>query len=203
MSRLLIFGCGGHARSVADIYLRQFPQGELIFIDANGNPGEKILGFPVAHEVPANSPDDNLFFGVGDNRIRKLNFEQYPQFNIATIISSSAYLGAGSKIKEGCFIGNFCHIGPDAYVGENTIINNGSIIEHEVRIGKHCHIAPNATVSGRSQLGDEVFVGAGAVIIDKISVCSYVIIGAGSTVVNSIKVPGTYVGSPARLVSAK
>lgn len=201
MSKLHILGCGGHARSVADIYLNQNPEDELLFIDPNAIIGEHIFNFPIVREFPGLNKQDFVFVAIGDNRTRKIYFDQYMAYNVLSIISKSAYIGLNAIIKRGSLAGNFCHIGPEALIDENTIINNGAIIEHEVKIGKHCHIAPNATISGRTVLGDEVFVGAGATIIDKIRICSQVIIGAGSTVISHIDKPGTYAGSPAKLIS--
>ncbi len=200
MGKLHIFGCGGHARSVADIYLNLYPKEELLFIDTNAIIGEHIFTFPVVKEVLLDIRQESVFVAIGDNRLRKTFFDKHITCNILSIISKSAYIGLNALIKRGCFVGNFCHIGPDVVINEDTIINNGAIIEHEVKIGKHCHIAPNAIISGRTVLDNEVFVGAGATIIDKIKICSQVIIGAGSTVISHIDEPGTYVGNPARKI---
>lgn len=52
-------------------------------------------------------------------------------------------------------------------------------------------------------LGDNVFIGAGAIIIGPVEICSNVIIGAMSLVNRSITEPGVYVGSPAKKISDK
>ena len=39
-------------------------------------------------------------------------------------------------------------------------------------------------------------IGAGAIIIERLSICDNVIIGAGSLVRKDIDEPGTYVGNP-------
>jgi hypothetical protein len=44
---LIIFGCGGHARSVADIILYNKPNAQLTFVDENAKMNENILGFNV------------------------------------------------------------------------------------------------------------------------------------------------------------
>ena len=55
-------------------------------------------------------------------------------------------------------------------------------------------------VAGRAQIGDFVMIGASAVVIDNIKICSHVTVGAGAVVVNDIREPGTYVGVPARKI---
>jgi len=200
MDTIIIFGCGGHGRSVGDIVLFNNPDARIIFVDDSARVNEKIMGFDVARDIP-----ENDFYpcigGIGNNIIRKLVFDQMSRnkrLKIISVISKTAHIGQYTQVESGCFVGNFCHIGPEVKVGNNSILNNSCVVDHEVTIGQHCHVGPNSTISGRSKIGDLVFVGVGATIIDKVSICSNVIIGAGSTVIDDIYEPGTYIGTPAR-----
>jgi sugar O-acyltransferase (sialic acid O-acetyltransferase NeuD family) len=154
------------------------------------------LGFEVLNNVP--DAGYSYFIGIGDNQARKQLFDTIGDSNLITVISPRSHRGSHSIVKTGCFIGNYCHLGPQSVIDQNTIINTAAIIEHEVMIGKHCHIGPNATISGRSKIGDLTFIGAGATVKDYISICSNAIIGAGATVVHDIDMPGIYIGTPAR-----
>jgi sugar O-acyltransferase (sialic acid O-acetyltransferase NeuD family) len=196
--KIIIFGCGGHSRSVGDIILLNDPDAALLFVDDNAREGEKIYGFDLVKKAP----DDGspYFLAIGDNQKRKSRFEEVGDFGLVSIISRTAHLGWQSVVGKGCFVGNFCHIGPETVIGEDTIINNAAIVEHEVKIGRHSHVGPNSTISGRCRIGDLVFVGVGATIKDYINVCSDVTIGAGATVVRDIVEPGVYVGTPARKI---
>ena len=66
-------------------------------------------------------------------------------------------------------------------------------MEHDVKIGSHCHVCPGVKIGGSVIIGDEVFIGIGSVVIDKIQICSNVVIGAGSIITKNINAPGTYV----------
>ncbi len=195
---LVIFGCGGHSRSVVDIILANDPLASLVFVDQNARENETIYGFPVIKGIDVS--ERQVFIAIGDNASRKEKFYELGEVNSISVISAKAHIGYKANINTGCFLGNFCHIGPEAMIGTNTIINNAAIVEHEVKIGSHCHIGPNATVSGRCKIGDLVFLGVGATVKDFINICSDVIIGAGATVVTDIIEPGTYVGCPARKI---
>ena len=46
-NKICIIGCGGHARSVADVILNNDPSVQLIFADGNAHNGETIFGYPV------------------------------------------------------------------------------------------------------------------------------------------------------------
>lgn len=195
---LLIYGCGGHSRSVADILLSNDPDISMIFIDEKAQKEEKRYNFDVLNRPP--SGDWPCFIAIGDNQHRRSKFLEINEKNLISIISSHAYVSKMASIGAGCFIGNYSHIGPEAVVGICSIINTGAIIEHEVAIGNFTHISPNSAISGRSTIGSSVFVGTGAAIRNCITICSNVIIGAGATVVKDINEPGIYVGCPARRI---
>ena len=44
MKRLIIFGCGGHARSVVDVFLRKHSGWDLVFVDENALENERGSG---------------------------------------------------------------------------------------------------------------------------------------------------------------
>lgn len=198
---LYIIGCGGHARSVADVYMNINSANTIVFLDEKAKPQEKIFDYDVL------SPSERLlnnnadyFIALGDNYIREQLFKKYERNKILSIVSSLSFISKFAKIGRGCFIGNFVHIGPDAEIGDNTIINNASVIEHGVKIGAHSHIAPNVAVSGNTIIGERVFIGVGASIRDNVSICNNVIVGAGSVVVKNISEEGVYAGCPAKRI---
>ncbi|MGZ8881812.1 MAG: NeuD/PglB/VioB family sugar acetyltransferase [Methylosarcina sp.] len=194
---LLIYGCGGHARSVIDVLVHDKPDISLCIIDDQAQENEIIAGFPVFREE---KHANRFFLAIGDNYKRAEALRTKPSQNLISIISGKSHIGKHSEISRGVFIGNFVHVGPEAVIGMNSIINNGAIVEHEVQVGAHCHVGPNASISGRCKIDDFVFIGVGATVIDSISICSNVVIGGGSVVVQNITEPGTYAGCPAKRI---
>ena len=197
--KLVIFGCGGHARSVADVIHQYGFDIEIIMVDENAHEGETILGHK-AVKVYEMCSNDSCVIAVGDNVARKKIFQEKKAERRITVVSKDSRIGSGVKIGVGAFVAPFAYIGPQAVIGENTIINSGSIVEHETVIGSHTHIAPNAVVCGHAKIGDNVFCGAGSTVIDTIKICSDVTIGAGAVVKEDIIEAGTYVGVPAKKV---
>lgn len=196
---LLIVGCGGHARSVADVALLSGTL-EIIFWDSNARENETLFGFQVLSDKSIFDKHKTVFLGIGANHERAEFFGQFKEKNIINVVSDMAYVASTSTLARGVFVAHGAHIGPMAIIGDNTIINTHAVVEHECVIGVHSHISVNSSISGRCKIGDFVFVGAGAVVKDKISVCSNVTIGAGCVVVKDIIEPGIYVGSPARKI---
>lgn len=197
--KLLIIGCGGHARSVADVAL-SLGISNLIFWDINARENETLFTFPVVADSSLFHICKKLFIAIGDNKERADYFEKLKEKKLHNIISAHAYIAISATIGRGIFIAHGAHVGPMACVGDNTIINTRAVIEHECAIGAHSHISVNATITGRCQIEDFVFIGAGAVVKDKVSICSNVTVGAGAVVVKDIIEPGIYVGSPARKI---
>ena len=197
--KIIVYGCGGHARSLINTILKNGYQGSLILVDKNALDDEEILGCKVrkAYEL---KEQDVYIVGIGDNLQRKSFFLELQKKSdeALTLIASGAEVGIEAKIGAGTFVAAKAYIGPCCKIGDNTIINTGSIIEHETVIGEHTHIAVNATISGRCKIGNNVFCGAGSTVIDKISICDNVTVGAGSVVISDICEPGVYVGVPAR-----
>lgn len=200
---LLILGFGGHARSVGDIAL-SFGYKKLLFVDVNAHDNEHFIGHKVVREIPERCITDqwDIFPGSGDNGIREqqMQFAKKVGLYIPSLIAPSANISHGAKILEGCLIGHHAHVGPLVTIGRGSIINTGSIVDHEATVGNYCHVSINATMAGRSCLGDRSFLGASATIIDTIKVTSECIIGAGACVISDLRIPGTYIGIPARLI---
>jgi len=201
---LLILGFGGHARSVADVALAAGFQ-SLLFIDENARPGEHFLNHPAQREFGGELPKEwSCIAAAGDNRRRAAQIASVRSsgWPLATLIAPTATIGAGAKVAAGCFVAHHAHVGPMASVGAGTIVNTGAIVEHECVIGDYAHVSVNAVVAGRSRLGRHVFLGAGATVIDGVSVADDITIGAGGVVHASLERPGTYVGVPARLIKS-
>lgn len=196
----ILLGCGGHGRSVAEIILTNDPAAEIIFVDHMARPGETIWGFPVLAKMRY-PVECRVLVTVGDNGARQKIFDSLNTQPLPPLISSRAHLGRHCSIGRGTSVGHGVYVGPDAIVGANNILNTGCIVEHEVCIGSHNHIAPHVTICGRTHIGDLVFIGAGATVIDNLQITSKVIIGAGATVVRDIKESGVYMGTPAARVA--
>ncbi len=206
IKELSIIGCGGHARSVADVVLNNNSTIKLNFYDTNAYKEERILGgtytvLPL--NINTNFEYTNLFIAIGNNLKRRdytVHYLKNTDQNLVTIISHTAYISRFSDVKQGCFVAENVHIGPECEIGKCTIVNTRAVIDHESKIGKYCHISVNSTVCGRCTIGDNVFLGAGAVVKDKINICDNVTIGAGAVVCADITESGLYVGCPAKKI---
>src|SRR5579862_2112509 len=97
-------------------------------------------------------------------------------------------------------------IGRGAQIGPGFVIIHsfGIVINSSVKAGKNLVIEHGVTIGAEkdqsSQIGDNVFVGAGAKIIGAVQVGSDVKIGANAVVVKDLPDGATAVGVPAKVV---
>jgi acetyltransferase-like isoleucine patch superfamily enzyme len=125
----------------------------------------------------------------------------------------------GCTIGDNCFIGPFVEIQRGVTIGARTRVQSHSFICELVTIGEDCFIghgvmfvndrfAQGGPARGDKSLweatsiGNNVSIGSNATILP-VSICDDVVIGAGAVVTRDIAVPGTYAGSPARLLPPK
>lgn len=106
-------------------------------------------------------------------------------------------------------------------IGEETFINFGCVIDesfcHLVEIGNRVVFAPRVhilahdastkksigyTKIGCVTIGDDVFVGAGTIILPNIRIGNKVVVGAGSVVTSDIPDNSVVVGVPAKIISS-
>lgn len=107
------------------------------------------------------------------------------RFLFSTWIPSSASIGTNFKV---------------GYWGLGVVIHSDAVI------GNNCLISQNVTIGRKSKdrrvpvIGDNVYVGAGAVIIGEIKIGDNSVIGANSFVNSDVPRNATAVGVPARVL---
>ena len=98
-----------------------------------------------------------------------------------------------------------CVIPPSTEIGEGTEIPHsvGIVLHQTSVIGKRCKIYQNVTLGNGNgpKIGDDVIVGANAVILGDITIGNGARIGAGAVVVKDVPERVTVVGVPAKIIA--
>lgn len=210
MKEVVIIGAGGHAKVIIDIILQRKKSlnDNLVvkgILDDRFCEIEKkdLFGVPIIGKInKILELPTNIYYiiAIGDNNIRKKISENYSNKKFMTLIHPKSIIGEKVTIGVGTIIMAGAIINSYTKIGKHCIINTGSIIEHDNLIENYVHISPNSTLCGGVIIGEETWVGAGAIIIQEKKIEKKVIIGAGTIIINNVEKNCKIVGNPARLI---
>lgn len=91
--------------------------------------------------------------------------QTYPEVSI----HATAVVDRGAKIGAGTRIWHFCHLMPEARVGENCILGQNVFVDNQVSIGKGCKIQNNVSLYKGVKLEENVFIGPSVVFTNVIN----------------------------------
>jgi sugar O-acyltransferase (sialic acid O-acetyltransferase NeuD family) len=186
---LLIYGGGGHAKSLIDL-IRVLGDHDIAgIVDDGMEPGREVMGIAV---LGGGQILNQLFSrgirtavnavgGVGDIMSRVRVFRRIQDSGLAcpTLIHPSAVIEPSADLNNGVQVFPHAYIGSEAKIGYGVIINTGAVVSHDCVLGAYTNVAPGALLAGGVILGEAVLVGMGATINLGVEV------GAGSRVGNS------------------
>ncbi|MEY4548878.1 MAG: hypothetical protein RL685_5073 [Pseudomonadota bacterium] len=202
LTRVVVFGAGGHGRVVADA-ARCAGAEVLGFLDDRRAVGDEVSlgrvlggrGWWRAH------PDVAIALGIGANDLRKELAAELEADGMApaTVIHPSAVVARTARVDSGAVVLALAVINPDAHVGAGAIVNSGAVVEHDVCVGSYAHVSPRAVLAGSARLGELSQLGASACILPGVSVGPRCLVGAGAVVTRDIPGDCICMGVPARV----
>lgn len=199
---LLVLGCGGHGRVVADAAL-ECGYREIAFLDdscpAARLDGAQVLG-PMAAAAELVGDWPSAIAAVGDGTVRWELFCALRRagFQTPNIVHPSAVVSRRAVLGQGIFVAAGAVINVGARIGDAAIVNTGARVDHDCEIGAGSHLAPGTTLSGNVIVGDRAWLGTGCCVRQGISIGNDVVVGVGAAVVSDLAAGLTYAGVPAR-----
>jgi len=210
MKQIAIFGSGGFGREVA-MLIEQInekkTEWEFIgFYDDGIEKGKIINGFPVLggiNELNEWVEPLSLVFAIGNPITKKSIIEKVQNkdnVDYPTLVHPNVLIGdlKFNDIGEGCIItaGNILTV--NLAIGKHVILNLACTVGHDSIIGDYSSFMPSVNISGEVNIGQCVYVGTGAKIINQLEIGKETIVGAGAVVSKSLPEKCTAVGIPAK-----
>lgn len=200
MKELVIYGAGGHAKSVVDsLDLSKY---HIAYFIDNFKSGV-FLDKPIVAASFLDKPEAKnycYFVAIGDNKVRKAVFELIKNkgFELINIIDHTAIISKTAKIGVGCFFGKYSIANADSKIGDNVIINTRALVEHECVVENNIHISTNSVLNGGVIVEEGAFVGSCTVVNELKRIGKWSVVGSGSVVISDVT-PGTvFAGVPAK-----
>ena len=199
-NRLVIIGAGGHGRVIADIASKQAVYKELIFLDDSDSVNDKVSVTGKVSEVEQYITDSDFVVAIGNNRVRAdiQNRLEKKGASFAILVHPNAVIGDRVELGRGTVVMAGAVINSCAKIGNGVIINTCSSVDHDCTIDDYTHVSVGAHIAGTVNVGKNVFICAGATVINNVDICDDCTVGAGAVVVGRISEAGTYIGVPAK-----
>ena len=208
--KIVLIGCGGHAKSIVDTIESQGKYEIAGFVAKENDNDFEYRGYKVIgtdEELPEiyakGIQKAVVCIGyMGQGTVRQKIYDKIKQigFELPAIIDPKAVLAKDISVGEGVFVGKCSVINSNARIGKMAIINTGAVIEHDCCVGDYTHVAVNATICGNAKVGNECLIGTGATVVQEIRIGDKAIIGAGSVVIRDVETLHMVVGIPAKVV---
>ena len=206
---IYIFGTGGFARELANL-IHENGAYDIFggFIDqdyaVNKLAGQQILRRPVISVAQfSDQHEAQLVIGVGEPHTKRRIVEELPTATtFATLVHHTALVGMDVRLGPGSVVCAGCILTTNVVVGAHAHFNLATTVGHDCVIGNCFTSAPAVNISGSCEIADEVYFGTSSAIRQGLRVAKKVTIGMGAMVVKDCPEPGgTYVGTPAKLLS--
>ena len=127
-------------------------------------------------------------------------------------VHNTFYLAGPGAISPDILANKYSYIGPNCSIPPNVSIGKYTMLAPNVSIlgGDHIFNNPNSPIifSGRPEMpktviGEDVWIGASAIIMAGISIGNGAIIAAGSIVTKDIEAYSIYGGNPAKFIKMR
>lgn len=210
--RFIIWGSSGHALVIADLLRAQ--GGQIVATFDNG-----AAARPISEDVPvfqgraglaewqrtAKTEGVRYVIAIGGargaDRLELADFLESRGFTAATVLAPDASVAPSSIVKPGAQVLARGIVASHATLGRQSIVNHGAQVDHECRVDDGVHLAPGAVLCGLVSVGRCAFIGAGSVVLPRLTIGAGATVGAGAVVTRDVAPNTVVAGNPARTIS--
>lgn len=194
--RLVIYGAGGHGRSLAALIHTLDSYTIVGLIDDGYQPGEEVFGLAILgggerlHELAEDGIRlaVNGVGGIGDTQSRLLVYDLLTKtgFHCPTVVHPTAFLEDSAQLEDGIQVYPLAYIGTQTQVGFGSIINTGTIVSHNATLAQYVNLSPGATLAGDVFVDESALIGMRATVNLGVHIGKRARIGNGATVKSDV-----------------
>lgn len=209
MKNIVIYGAGGFGRETSlliDQVNRQSARWKVLgFCDDGKTKGEVIDRLPVLggiNYLKETREDLSVVIAIADPGVREKIKQQliHSRLDFPTLVHPSVAISESCSIGEGSIICSDVVMTVNVTIGSYAIINLKCTLGHDCVLGDFSSLMPAVNVSGNVRLGRGVYVGAGAILLQGVSIGDRSVVGAGAVVNKSFEREKRIMGVPARAI---
>ena len=180
MKNLLIVGNSAFAEIAFEYFTHDSPYEVVAFsVESAYLNSDTFCGLPVVDFASVESLysplTHDVFVAVTYTQLNRLRLRLSSQaknkgYNLASYISSKAFVWSNVSIDEHCFIFEGNIIQPFVTIGKNVVLWSGNHIGHHSKIADNCFISSHVVISGFCAIGEFSFIGVNSSIANNISI---------------------------------
>jgi sugar O-acyltransferase (sialic acid O-acetyltransferase NeuD family) len=195
--RVVIVGAGGVGREAldaclaADVSVRAFMDDRLT--------GGTVRGLPVLRPDDARDGEEYLI-GIADPRARRRIAGLLDAMGMRprTVIHPRAIIAPETTFGPGCLVLGGAHVSSTVTVRRHSQVHYNATIGHDSCLDDFVTVYPGANVSGSVRLCSGATVGSAACVLQGLEVGEDAFVGAGAVVTKSVPPRTVVAGVPAR-----
>lgn len=210
MRSLVIFGAGGFgqeaawvAESMNDV-LSPADRWEILgYVDDNAaEKGNEYYGHRVIEspgDLKATGRELWYHCALGNNLLREKISKRLDGmgWKAATLIHPSVIVAKYVRMGEGCYVGAYSILSPNAVIGRHVLINQRASIGHDAHLEDFSQACPGAQINGYCMIRRGALIGSNASIQQGRAVGEHAVVGSNSQVLRSVPDRSTAAGVPA------
>jgi len=187
---ILVYGGGGHAKSVMEIILQGGRYAIAGIVDDGMPAGESVLGISVLGQrarladltaagvkLAANGVGGILDINV---RVRLFELLESAGFAFPALVHPRATVEPSASVAEGVQVFANAYVGSEARLEPRCMVNTNAVVSHDCVVGAYTHIAPGALLAGHVHVGERTLVGMGVTTAIGVRIGSGVRVGNGA-----------------------
>jgi sugar O-acyltransferase (sialic acid O-acetyltransferase NeuD family) len=215
-----VYGAGGHGKETLAIIRESnwrtdnssLNFDKIVFVESNPS-NTNLQNIPILSETEFLEIDyENKFMtvAIGDSLDRGRIVERFRSMDVEflSVISGKAMIHPNAIIGMGAIVSPFAFISTDVKIGSFFQANVRASVSHDCTLGDFVTLSPGVVCNGNVEIGDNVFIGSGAIIRNgskskKIIIGDNAVIGMGAIVTKSVASHAKVIGNPARPMNSR